>query len=382
MKLIFGCDPLIAPLTGIGRYTHEICSKLLDSERVEELRLFAHGKFFDNTLLEKSNSASENVSNSQSTSLLQHVRKVMANSSLMVKLYGTVEPILTKRVLSTYQDYIFHSPNFILPNFDGKKVVTIHDLSTLKYPQFHPKSRVDFINRAIAQSIDAADHIITDSTYIKNEIVENFTVSPSKITPIHLGVGSEYRPREKAVCQPLLEQYNLVYKRFLIFVSTIEPRKNVLNMLLAYGIYRQKHPHGLPLIIVGGEGWNSAAEHEKIQEFEAKGWVKYLGYVPQAIVPILVASAKGLLFVSLYEGFGLPVAEALSSSTAVLTSVDSPMQEFAGVDASYANPLCIDDIAEGIQLLCDSQNDEASQLGRRFDWNESVSELVEIYQQV
>jgi glycosyltransferase involved in cell wall biosynthesis len=378
MKVIVGCDPLLSPLTGIGHYTKNLILGLQNHPDIEEVKLYAHGKFFGKDLL-----TAERSYGTESPSLVQRSRARLALSPYAVRAYGLIEPKITAYKLSRLKDHVFHAPNFLLPNFSGRKVVTIHDLSTIKMPEFHPPARVELVNKAIQYAVKNADHIITDSEFVKAELLDFYDISESKITPIHLGVDGDYHPRSQQECYATLARYDLCFKDYILFVSTIEPRKNIKRLLAAYRSYRQKNPAGPRLVLIGDPGWNSREEHMLIQELASTGEVKYLGYVEQSDLPMLMAGARVFIFPSLYEGFGLPVAEAMRSGVPVLTSRDSAMQEFAGEDAVLVDPLSVDDIADGIELVLDgsweSKAVNSIRAKREFDWTQMVRQLVAIY---
>lgn len=378
MKVIVGCDPLLSPLTGIGHYTKNLILGLQNHPDIEEVKLYAHGKFFGNDLL-----SPERSHGTEALGLFQRSRARLALSSYAVRAYGLIEPKITAHKLSRLKDHVFHAPNFLLPNFSGRKVVTIHDLSTIKMPEFHPPARVELVNQAIQYAVKEADHIITDSEFIKTELLDFYDIAESKITPTHLGVDANYHSRSEQECYATLAKYDLSFKDYLLCVSTIEPRKNIKRLLAAYQLYRQANPGGPRLVLAGDPGWNSHEEHRLIQQLASTGQVKYLGYVEQSHLPSLMAGARVFLFPSLYEGFGLPVAEAIRSGVPVLTSRDSAMQEFAGDDAVLVDPLSVDDIAAGIELVLDYRFEDQSIISlrkkREFDWQQMVREVVEVY---
>jgi len=386
MKVILGCDPLLQPLTGIGHYTQKLAKAFQDDEKIEELSLFAHGKFFNHSLID-SCIINHRVDGSNQThfKLIGEMRSALAKSTTAVKIYSALLPLLNSFTLRKYQDHIFHSPNFILPNFDGKKVVTVHDLSTIKFPQFHPKARVNFVNQQLEKSIFQADHIITDSEYVKREILDTFSLSEHRVTAIHLGADSLFRPRCAEECKTL-SKYNIEYKRFFLFVSTIEPRKNIVNLLTAFSLYREKNANGLPLILVGSEGWNDDAIKVLIARIYAKGWIKHLGYVVQEDIPLLYSSAKALLFPSIYEGFGLPVLEAMQSGIPVLTSKSSSMSEITQKNAALVDINDIDDMSLSIERFCvdDMWVNDLIEGGiaraEEFSWGKCVEETINVYQ--
>ena len=383
MKVILGCDPLLQPLTGIGHYTHQLALGLNQHSDIDKFELFAHGKFFDHELLRKNDESGSK--NDSDISLLSRARALLASSNSAVKLYQKLIPFVSQFALRDYSDFLFHSPNFILPRFEGKKITTIHDLSTIRFPQFHPAVRVSFVNNAIEEALLNADHIITDSEFIKNEIIDTFGEKPGKITAIPLGASSSFYPRNINECNRHLSNYGLTYKSYFLFVSTLEPRKNIVNLLEAFKIYRQQNPNGKPLILIGGQGWNNELILNKLSYLESKGWARYLGYVPQDSIPIFYSGAKALLFPSTYEGFGLPVLEAMQSGIPVLTSNHSSMSEISGDFAQLVNPEDISGMTESIlsladnEELCECLSDSGLIRAKDFSWERCIAETVGVY---
>lgn len=377
MRVILGCDPLLSPLTGIGNYTYQVALTLLREKRIEELKLFAHGKFYSNDLLKK---VGENTARRGSIDVLGKVRQELAKSELAVNIYNKIEPKLTSRKLRAYSDYIFHSPNFILPKFDGFKVVTVHDLSTFKYPEFHPKSRVDFVNEGTLSAIANADHIVADSNFIKRELIEEFGLDSQRITAIHLAADADFKPRNEAQCEVILSKYNLKYKQYCLCVSTVEPRKNIIRMLSAYKFLRQKKQISVPIVLIGGRGWNNEREYEAIDDLARRGWLKYLGYVPSNELKVFYSAARCLFFTSLYEGFGLPVIEAHQSGIPVLTSKNTAMEEVAAKGSVLVEAGSISSIAEGMKNILDLDCDVVPVAKEsQFTWQDSVSKLCDIF---
>lgn len=384
MKVILGCDPLLAPLTGIGHYTNQIAKQLDEDEQIN-LKLFAHGQFFERTIINRGSDTSDNATSTfdNSNSLQKGLRARLAQNQIAVSLYRKVMPYIEKRRLNRFSDYIFHAPNFILPEFDGKSVVTIHDLSTVRFPDFHPNARIGLVNDAIENAVENANHILTDSELVRSEIIEKYSIDKTKISALHLGVSTMFRPRTNDECIETLEKYRLAYQGYFIFISTIEPRKNVLRLLTSYEICREVNAKLPPLVLIGGQGWNSSREHEKMKELEQKGWIKYLGYVEQHEVPELLAAARALLFPSLYEGFGLPVAEAIQSGVPVITSDNSAMAEFTVESSLLINPYDTDAISRAITNLNDMYEDNAITIeAKDFSWQTHIQHLTSIYRNV
>jgi alpha-1,3-rhamnosyl/mannosyltransferase len=386
MNVILGCDPLLQPLTGIGHYTNQLGNGLKELQAVETLKLFAHGKFFSQDLL--TNLSEQSISTKgklTKSSLTAKLRTSLASSESVVKLYQTLLPYVTKMALKNYSDHIFHSPNFDLPNFEGKKIVTIHDLSTLRFPEYHPKSRVNFVNNAITNSISEADHIITDSEFVKAELIALLGADKHKISAIPLGADSIYMPRNQQDCFTVINKYALEYKKYFLFVSTIEPRKNLLTLLRSFSLYRKKYPNGLPLILIGGNGWNNQDILNEIANLETKGWVKYLGYVPQNHIPELYSAARSLLFPSIYEGFGLPVLEAIQSGIPVLTCKKSSMSEIVADSAALVELNDDNAMFEAISRFsedtdwCEKLSNKGLIQAKKFSWERCITDTFKVY---
>jgi len=381
--VILGCDPLLQPLTGIGQYTKQLASGYLQRNEFEAFKLFAHGSFFDNGVVNQHEK--DAVKPTKSEELIMSFRQSLAKSRLMVRGYQLVMPFLCKRALKNYQDYVFHSPNFVLPPFDGYKVATIHDLSTIKFSEFHPAARVDFVNKALEESINQADHLITVRNVVKQELISTFGVDDKKVTAIHLGADNSFKPRTEIETKLTLEKYNLSFRGYFLFVSTIEPRKNLNNLLEAYESYRKTVKSPKPMVIVGGGGWNNAEIHDKIKSLSDKGWVQYLGYIPQQDIPQLYSGAQGLLFPSVYEGFGLPALEAMQSGIPVLTSLNTSMHEITQGNAVLVEPLDIGAIAKGISTLDqDEQNrkqliSKGLSIASEYSWQRCVEQTLNTY---
>lgn len=383
MKVILGCDPLLTSLTGIGNYTQQLAIGLQKNEQIRSLDLFAHGTFFGTELINKSSEIS-NVEES-SFSLLSSVRSVLAMNQFATLTYSKVIPIVEKIKLRKYSDYLYHSPNFVLPNFSGRKVVTIHDLSTILYPQYHPKSRTSFVNKAIENSVLHADHVITDTEFIRAQLINYFGINENRVTSVPLAASDDYRAYTSTECEKTLNELSLSYRHFFLFVSTIEPRKNLNNLLDAMEKYSAKNYSFLPLVIVGGKGWNSEEIHNKIDRLQRKGVVKYLGYIPKPSLVKLFSAAKALIFISHYEGFGLPVLEALQSGTPVITSKDSAMSEVVAGNGVFVEPENVEDI-EGAITFFASENEafEGMRLSgmahaKSFSWVKCAQETINVY---
>ena len=392
MRVVLGADPLFQPATGIGNYTRNLASNLLALQLIDELTLYANGAVFPGerlTSLIDSSVESTQGQRSRPTSaktggLLSILRGYLASQRWALGAYQSLMPAIDRIRLHAYRDAVFHSPNYLLPKFAGPTVVTIHDLSIQRYPQYHPAERVRFLDARIKDAAASATHIITDSTCVKTEILEHFGMSEARVTAIPLAAGEQFKPRAEQDCRAVLEALKIRYKQFFFFASTIEPRKNLLRICAAYKALRAAGKTDWPIIFVGGAGWESEAEHQEIQSLVQRGWAQYLGFVDAATLPILYSAAGALVFPSIYEGFGLPALEAQQSGTRVITSRGSAMAEFASEHDLLVEPLEVDSLIEGmaraVELALAGDGRALESHGSGLSWQNTARLTADVYQ--
>lgn len=385
LRVLLNADALLPPLTGLGQYTWNLAHGLDGHKALDHVVLFTHGGF---PKLQDFAAETRQEQGAGTTRLLSRLRPMLAKSSLAVKIYEQVMPwVYSYRMKAFARDYILHSPNFVLPPYSGVSIATFHDLSTLRYADYHPRARVDFVNRAMDRAVGQASHIITDTEHVRQEVMEQFGISEDRCTAIPLGADSVFHPRDETACRTVLDRHSLMYREFCLFVSTIEPRKNLLRLLSAYERCWQHCQSPLPLVVIGGVGWHSEKEHKLMRSLAGRGLVQYLGYVPQDELPLYYAAAKAFVFPSLYEGFGLPVLEAMQSGTSVLTSGASAMSEVCGGAAVLVNPLDVEDITEGLKEILHNDANTADRVSQgleraaRFSWERCVSQTVQVYKE-
>lgn len=390
VSVLLDVEPLFSPLTGIGQYTKHLAEGLDRHPSVKALEYTAHGRLLSRSPLVVPGTPpgdTANAKRSLATRAVSLVRPALARSQWAVALYERILPVLSRSSLRRFENtHVLHSPNFILPEFGGRKIVTFHDLSTILMPRFHPPARVAFINRAMERAALSAHHIITDSEFVRAQIISHFSIDPARCTAIPLGANASFRPRDELSCRELLSVHGLKYKRYSLFVSTIEPRKNLLRVLHAHQACIRSGEARFPLMVVGHPGWRSDREHKLLRKMQDAGVAKYIGFVPETELSILFSGARCLLFPSLYEGFGLPVLEAMQSGVAVLTSRQSSMEEVCGDAGVTVNPRSVREIANawaGLisdDLLVEQLVAAGLQRADAFSWDACVDRTAMIYQ--
>jgi alpha-1,3-rhamnosyl/mannosyltransferase len=232
---------------------------------------------------------------------------------------------------------LYHEPNFIPWPSDIPTVVTVHDLSVLLHPEWHPRDRVKFHERHFRRSLEQCHHVLTVSECMRQEIIATIGLSPERVTAIANGVRSDLKPMPASHVQPVLARLGLP-GNYLLSVGTIEPRKNVLTLLRAYCSLPARLRDACPLVLVGGWGWNYAEVREYFGTTARHRCVIKLGFIADADLPAIYCGARALAYPSFYEGFGLPPIEMMACGGAVLASTAAAHREVLGDCAELIDP--------------------------------------------
>jgi len=266
-------------------------------------------------------------------------------------------------------------------------VVTVHDLSFLRYPQaFRPSNRF-YLSRITALSCRRAHCVIAVSQATANELQRLLRVPRHKIEVIYNGVDPRYHPLPRDEVAQRRQQEGWP-PRFLLSVGTLEPRKNYVHLLKAYALYRRMSASPLPLLIAGGAGWDYDAIFEQMDALDLHSHVRFLGFAPSETLPWLYNAATLFLYPSRYEGFGLPVAEAMACGAPTITSTVSSLPEVAGDAAATVDPNDVELLAQTIAaILNDDERMQAMReaglrQARRFRWTTTAAQTAALYARV
>ena len=231
----------------------------------------------------------------------------------------------------------------------GPAVVTLHDLSVFHFPQFHPRDRVNYLKDQVHYSVEHADALVTDSDFVRSELLELFRVNPSKVHVVPLGVSESFRPRTEAELAQTLSGLGLEPGRYILSVGTIEPRKNLPALLHAYRGMDDALRKQYKLVIAGAYGWKGDDTMREIRRLASTGNVVYLDFVPEDQLPELYAGAAAFCYFSFYEGFGLPVLEALASGVPVACSDIPALRELSAGCALQSSPHDVPGITRAVE---------------------------------
>jgi alpha-1,3-rhamnosyl/mannosyltransferase len=392
LKIILSIEVILPPLAGIGRYAWELATRAPLHPEVESMRFMSDGRWANLPDMggdaNVADFAGSKSGPSFRTALTSKVRQQLGRIPMVSRLYGQLMPKLVSGQLDKVSDAIFHGPNYFVPETQLPTVLTIHDLSVYRYPQWHPKTRVDRMLSTIPESVQRANLILTDSDAIRLELMQRFDLPAEKLKTVLLGVDPSYYPRTEQEMYSVLQQFGLSAKQYSLFVSTIEPRKNLVNLLAAYRSLPTALRQRFPLVLAGSRGWESDAIHLEIERGVQEGWLKYLGYVEQNLLPELYAGCCLFTYPSWYEGFGLPIAEAMASGVPVLTSDSSSMPEVAAGAALLVNPADVIQIREALVRGLEDQEWRAQAIARglqraaQLTWDACVQNTVAAYKTV
>jgi glycosyltransferase involved in cell wall biosynthesis len=283
---------------------------------------------------------------------------------------------------------LLHSPDFIPPSFGyGQSVITIHDLNFLYYPSFlTPESR-RYYNGQVEWAVQRAKHILADSHATKADLTSLLGVASERITVVHLAADSRFRPLPEMQARQATERYGLE-PGFLLFVGTLEPRKNVPGLLQAYRILLDRKVTASPLVLIGGKGWLYEEICGCVQALNLGGQVRFLNRVPDADMARLYNAASLLTTPTFYEGFGLPALEAMSCGTPVVVSDRASLPEVVGEAGLLVDPDEPEDIARALErvLTDDSLRAGMKEMGlaqaARFSWARVAQQTLAVYRQV
>jgi len=372
LKLILSVDALAPVLTGIGRYAWELTQRVPEAAAIEDVRFFRNGRWVANPA--NLVLPAEPVDSQQ-----------QPKSRLKFKVPRWLREFELKRAC---RSRVFHGPNYFLPPYAEQGVVTVHDLSVFKFPETHPLERIRHFEREFFRSVDQSAHLITDSEATRQEVMAFLGCAPDKITAVPLGVAAEFTPRDPEELAPCLRRYGLEARGYALCVSTLEPRKKIANLLQAYQCLPKALRTRFPLVLAGGTGWLSEDLHEQIERFSEEGWLHYLGFVPETDLHLLYAGARLFLYPSAYEGFGLPVLEAMASGVPVVTSNCSSLPEVTQGAALLVDPDDIQALAVAVEKGLSDEDwrtkakDQGLTVAQAYTWERCIEQTVGVYRRV
>lgn len=350
MNIGIDLRPLIAPYrTGVGEYTFELLSHILALDTVNQYYLFYNSA--KNIYADVHQWKEPNV---------HYVTTHWPN-----KLFNTAITLINQpyvdRLFKVKLDYFFSSNfNFTAVSPNTKFILTVHDIAFSLFPYFYNyRWRFKHALMGAQKQSRLANNILVPSENTKQDLTRYYKIEPEKITVIYPGISGIFthftkldEPTKNVAKQTIKQKYNLP-DNFILYLGTIEPRKNIISIIRAFEQYNfqiSKFPN-FNLVIAGAPGWKNKPIFEAIKNSPLKDKITYIGYIDHEDKPALYSLASLFVYPSFYEGFGFPVLEALFMGVPVITSNRSSLPEITNSSAYLVNPHRPEEIAEGIQTI-------------------------------
>ncbi|MEO0145043.1 MAG: glycosyltransferase family 1 protein, partial [candidate division WOR-3 bacterium] len=342
MKILINTIPLLSPLTGIGKYILYVARELRIIDKKNQYTYY-YG-YFSNKLKTEERILMKN--------LIQKSKDLVKKTPLSLPLRKLIN-CLTRASFKFFD--LYYEPNFIfLDKIKAKKrVLSVFDFSFHKYPDWHPEERVRFFKNTFWKSIKLADRLIVPSYFIMKEAKEEYGFNEKIMKVVYPGVDFEiFKEYSKESSKGILNKYSIP-EQYILFVGSIEPRKNLKNLLIAYQSLPAYLKKEFKLVIVGFSGW----KNKEIMEIfnKNKNNIIYIGYVPDNELAHIYNRAFLFVFPSFYEGFGLPPLEAMACGCPVIVSNKASLPEVCGDSAIYCNPESPESIAEEICKILNNE---------------------------
>jgi glycosyltransferase involved in cell wall biosynthesis len=369
MRIALDAIPLVAAKTGIGHYTDALARSLARIHTDHQYVLLSPFDF----AFYAGNGTPPNLS-----------KQFFPVRSFFRKWWLMGLPAMLR--LSPLD--VFHGTNYCIPVFSPcPTVVTIHDLSLFTQSQTHEDENVRRGKRRIPLMARRATRIIAPSEFTRREIVQHFGVREDKIRVIFEAARDEMRPLAVSECQAAFAKYH-IQPPYLLYVGTIEPRKNLLTLIRAYNELLKNTDHRPQLVLCGGRGWLFDEVFKLVESFKLQDQVRFTGYVADEDLPALYSAAEIFVYPSLYEGFGLPPLEAMACGTPAITSDVSSLPEVVGGAGLMHAPEDSQALARHIAtLLGDLTAREyfkraGLEQAARFSWDRAARETQSLYDEV
>lgn len=302
---------------------------------------------------------------------------------------------LSWEMLSDAPDLLF-VPSHVLPLIHPRRsVVTVHDLGYLYYPEAHTLTQNVYLRWSTRFNAQAASHILADSEATRRDLMSEYQISGNKISVVYPGRDEILAPIDDPAILTAVQARHGLTQPYLLYVGTLHPRKNLVRLVEAFGLLVRPPADDAPppianlqLVLAGQKGWLYDEVVTQIRNLDLTEQVHLTGYVPEEDLATLLSGAQAFVYPSLYEGFGIPVLEAMACGTPVICSNVSSLPEVAGDAAIQVDPMDIEALAQALRdvLLDDGLRLKLVERGyrqvRRFSWRRSADETMQVFEDV
>ncbi len=376
MNLMIDGTPLIFRRAGIGRYTYELVRRVATGPT--RVRLANLGF----------RPAGVRVPPAVTVPAIDQLirRQRRAAVAFHVLLWKFRPAVLAAQARLAGTD-VYFAPNFIgAYGRSFRTVITVHDMVYHLFPQFTQPHMLKALARDLPRHAERADVVVTDSESTRRDVVGVLGVRPERVRVVPLAASPEFVPVTDDAARRAIRVKYALPERFVLFVGTLEPRKNLLTLFAAV---EKLAAAGLPhkLVLVGATGWKSAREQDRLNDLKARGLAAHLGYVVDADLPAIYSCADAFAFPSWYEGFGIPPLEAMACGVPVVTSNTSSLPEVCGDAAEYFDPNSAEELFEKLRAVLTDPirqaelRDRGFRQAARFSWDRTADELLRLFRE-
>ena len=383
IKITFDGKPVLDKnKSGIGWYSRNLIHQLLKSKEFE-----CHMNYFTSGL---SSEGKEEIKKLKAEGMKLHKienKSSMLTNALLVFGYPYRKYFGEKTDVMQFFNY------FVPRSVNGKKVTIIHDMVIYDHPETVRFRTMLYLKLGLRKSVKRADLIITDSYFSKERILKHLKVKEEKIRVIHPCIDYEVFNKKNAhkaeIVQQIRKKYSLKEK-YMLYLGTLEPRKNIRRLILAYSHLVGKNAMTPELVIAGGKGWKYQEIYKTIKEKNLESRVKILGYVEEKDAPVIMGNAMFFVFPSMYEGFGMPPVEALACGTPVMAGNAASLPEALEENAHYVDPFSVKSIYKGLKYMLENYESLRKELleknltafFEKYDSKKTVKSYEEIYREM
>lgn len=388
-KLRIGVDlaPLRSPLTGIGNYELFLLDALLSSPNAPQFEGFAQWTWrkVDEHYLKSFQSAPMQVP--ALSGARSHILQTLRGYGVIRRIHAGMRQLIFEQSIESKALSLFHAFAYLAPGYVRAPVIpVVYDVSFMRFPETHPPERLRML-QPLEKHVQSAAAVHTISHFSAREIADVLAIPISRIAVIYPGVNPIFAtPSETSSALPA--HFKLTPDRYFLAVSTLEPRKNLRSLIIAYSRLSQAQRKRFPLCVVGATGWGSLNLPKVWKVLEREGSLRFLGFVPNGDLRALYTHTRTMFYPSIYEGFGMPIIEALACGARVVCSNGAAMPEAAGKLARYVVPLDVDGWEKEIQFAAEQADHDLEEKHRRqhharqFTWSKAAAQTLALYQRV
>ncbi|MEX1003028.1 MAG: glycosyltransferase family 1 protein [Crocinitomicaceae bacterium] len=358
---------LKSKMEGFGWFTYETVKRMVESHPEHEFYFYFDRKYDDQFIF------GENVK--------AFVFPPQARHPLLFKLWFNHS---ITRALRKHQPDVFLSPDgYLSLRTSTPQIAVIHDLNFEHHPEDLPKAARNYLKTYFPKFAEKAKHIITVSEFSKKDIVNTYGISPNKITVAYNGASDAFVPLSEAAKKNAREKF-AGGQEYFVFVGALHPRKNVNRLFEAFDQFKKESNSKTHLVIVGEKLWKDQSVEEAYEKMQFKNEVHFTGHLPLERLAKAVGGAKALVFPSYFEGFGIPLVEAMKADCPILCGNLTALPEIAGDAAILINPYSVTDISSGLEKIDQDEAlrkqliEKGRERAKAFSWDTTAEKIWEV----